>query len=119
MSLISQMLTAAAIGAFAAHPAWADNITEPRGMFGAGNSVSCGTWTKIRGSNQARPAEQWVAGYLSGVNMTSDKRDILGDTDGDGVMAWLDNYCQAHPLDKIIKATGSLVKYLRAAKDQH
>jgi hypothetical protein len=76
MSRISRMLIGAAIGAFAAHAAWADT-TETRLVFGAGPSASCGAWTKARQSKTAVSAEQWVAGYLSGINATSDEPDAL------------------------------------------
>jgi hypothetical protein len=29
----------------------------------------------------------------------------LNGLDGDAVFAWIDNYCRAHPLDSIVKAT--------------
>jgi hypothetical protein len=118
MSRISRMLIGAAIGAFAAHAACADT-TEQRLAFGAGPSASCGAWTKARQSKTAQPAEQWVAGYLSGVNTTSDEPDTLMGTDWDGVMTWMDNYCEARPLDKIVLAAIKLVQHLRAnAKGQ-
>ena len=120
MSCISRMLIGAAIGVFAADAAWADNTTEIRIIFGAGTAASCGAWTKARQSKTAAWAEQWVAGYLSGINTISDKPDALkGITDAEGLMAWLDNYCQANPFDLIGTAADELLQHLRAnAKDQ-
>jgi hypothetical protein len=34
---------------------------------------------------------------------------LLKDEDWDGLIAWIDNYCAAHPLDKLDTAARSLV----------
>jgi hypothetical protein len=50
----------------------------------------------------------WVMGYMAAVNINVAETDILGNIDGEGMKAWVDNYCQAHPLDTVSKATGAL-----------
>jgi hypothetical protein len=42
-------------------------------------------------------------GFLSGIDATINvtKLSPLNGTDAQGVWAWIDNYCQAHPLDKL------------------
>jgi hypothetical protein len=87
-------------------------------VFGQGMN-SCGGWTQARQSRSASAglSAQWVAGYLSGLNVEStslDPRDdpLLG-TDFDGLMAWIDNYCRSHPLESIAIAADKLMDELR------
>jgi hypothetical protein len=56
----------------------------------------------------------WVIGFLSGINLASDKPDALVGTDYHGAMAWLDNYCKANPLNTITEASVKLIDQLRA-----
>ena len=72
-------------------------------MFGAG-TASCGEWTQVRQTRPSNAGTQWVAGYLSGLNIAApaQARDALSTTDFDGVMGWIDNYYQSNPLDPII-----------------
>jgi hypothetical protein len=90
-------------------------------VFGAG-TVSCGTWTQARQARSigAGAGAQWVAGYLSGLNVgtASAGRDALSGTDFDGLMGWIDNYCQAHPLDPLVTAAHRLMIALRARAGQ-
>jgi hypothetical protein len=56
--------------------------------------------------------EDWIAGYLSAFNSLTDDPatpDFLKDEDWDGLIAWIDNYCAARPLDKLETAGRSLV----------
>jgi hypothetical protein len=79
-------------------------------MIGAGAS-SCGRWVADRSGQNLYDKvsdEQWVVGFLSGVGYESSGPDNpLNDIDADGVLAWIDNYCRAHPLDRISKAAGA------------
>jgi hypothetical protein len=95
------------------------NNNEPRALFGEGTS-SCGTWTVARQQRSvtAGRAAQWVAGYLSGVNTTSDKPDVLSGLDFDAMVAFVDNYCSAHPLDPIAGAAIVLMMELRRRHPQ-
>jgi hypothetical protein len=76
---------------------------------------SCGRWTDDRrqGALDMDADEFWVSGFLSGVNFsraTDGKSGSLGSgTDQPGLYAWIDNYCQQHPLDDIAVATIELV----------
>ena len=80
-------------------------------MIGGLGMGSCGTWTKVRHDHLAFAYEQWGLGYLSGVgDVHVAKLDPLQGTDADGVWAWVDNYCQGHPLDKIVWAGEAFVK---------
>jgi len=89
---------------------------------------SCGVWTKDQaerlsigadgnmpskfGSNIA-PQTQWVVGFISAFNYYKGATaDVTNGTDMNGVFAWIDNYCAAHPLDPIAKATMALIDEL-------
>jgi len=71
-------------------------------VIGSG-TISCGTWTAWRRSGQAAHAEQWILGFLSGIGYEG-VGDPLNGVDANAVWAWMDNYCQANPLDAIVKA---------------
>ena len=77
---------------------------------GTGNS-SCGTWMTQRHAahSGSRPAyEQWVLGFLSGIGYTRENdADPLNGVDAFGVWAWIDNYCQTHPIDHIADAAAA------------
>jgi len=52
---------------------------------------------------------QWVLGFLTGVGMFGRTFDPLKKVDAQGVVAWMDNYCQANPLDSIATAAADFV----------
>src|SRR6201993_4136912 len=84
-------------------------------IFGEGLG-SCGTWTQARQEKSIKQglSAQWVAGYVSGMNTESRGPDALSGTDFLGVMAWIDNYCGAHPRDGIGTAARALMTELRS-----
>jgi len=91
-------------------PALADAAEKLPGDYtaiGLGGA-SCGTWTSRRRLEGIRRTgyEQWVLGFLSGIGYASVK-DPLNDMDMDGVLAWIDNYCQAHPIAAIGEAAAA------------
>jgi hypothetical protein len=75
-------------------------------MIGAGVG-SCGTWTADRRS-RPMPADvdaEWVLGFLSGTGFEDGPEvNPLNGMDADGVLAWIDNYCHAHPITQIVDA---------------
>src|SRR4051812_14663298 len=90
------------------------DVTEAEAymLIGPGLS-SCGTWTTYRrayqpggsatsGHAQALENMQWVLGFLSGIGFVGEHDDDpLKGIDGEGVWAWIDNYCREHPIDLI------------------
>ncbi|HLY47493.1 MAG TPA: hypothetical protein VKQ73_18085 [Stellaceae bacterium] len=86
-------------------------------ILGRGND-SCGEWTQERQKRSWLGAalEQWVLGFFSAYNAYGQtiNGDVTKGTDPYGVMAWIDNYCNAHPLDPIDFAAGHLLVELRA-----
>lgn len=82
-------------------------------------SPSCGAWISEHrlGSVTAHIYEAWVWGILSGWSLTAAlPDDPLGKTDVPGVHEWISNYCNAHPLDKLIDAAAELILELKKAK---
>jgi hypothetical protein len=87
-------------------------------FIGTGHS-SCGSWTASRRTGQASLPEQWILGFLSGVGDVSasnanavggvTERDPLNGVDAQAVWAWVDNYCRANPLDKVVRAGEAFV----------
>jgi len=85
-------------------------------ILGAGLQ-SCGAWTAHKrayrpggpvnlDSQSALEDGSWVVGFLSGIGMVHDKgADPLKGTDAQGVWAWVDNYCLANPIKKIMDAS--------------
>ena len=83
------------------------------GAFHAAGSglQSCGSWTASRrayvpggpATHAAQTALQemeWITGFLSGI-ASQGSLDPLNNVDVQGVWAWIDNYCRAHPLEAI------------------
>jgi hypothetical protein len=79
------------------------------GVYGQGNQ-SCGRWTDQNSGKRDSHLYTWVVGFVSGAGFAS--ADRLRQTDSDGIAAWIDRYCSAHPLDAIAKASGALVEEL-------
>jgi hypothetical protein len=50
----------------------------------------------------------WVLGFLSGIGSTG-IGDPLRQMDADGVAAWIDNYCRAHPIKAIADAVAEFL----------
>jgi hypothetical protein len=86
-------------------------------VLGVGNK-SCGAWIAARRANDATAytLQGWVAGFLSGSNSIIASNPAYGiDTlkevaqgDAQGLWTWVDNYCQAHPLNSVATAADAL-----------
>src|SRR5438874_1819153 len=66
---------------------------------------SCGRFiqeSKQHYNKVSSPYATWVTGYLTAVNIrTPDTYDIAGATDLDGVMLWIENYCNKNTIVNI------------------
>ena len=93
-------------------PSFAANQTNQYVIFGAG-SRPCGSWLQLR--SQALPdsavLQSWVLGYVTSVNanLLSVNQDVTGGAAPDALFGWIDNYCAAHPLDSLARATGAML----------
>ena len=84
---------------------------------GVGVGISCGDWITERhkagwhSSWSTLEAQQWILGFLSGVGWANTPNENpLERTDAKGVWAWVDNYCQAHPLNHLVDAGPAFVR---------
>jgi len=109
------MIRALVVAAIMLVAASLEASAQDRIIFGEAGT-SCRTWTQARQtkSRKAGLSAQWVAGYLSGSNVEADHPDVLVGTDFDGLMAWIDNYCRANPLDLVGTAALKLFDELKS-----
>jgi hypothetical protein len=70
---------------------------------------SCGSWTAARRNDTDVSYLDWVGGFVSGVGWFAPSYNPADGLDGPAIWAWIDNYCQAHPLIKIADAAGAFV----------
>jgi hypothetical protein len=103
--LAAAMLVAASVQASSA----------PKKVIGTG-AYSCGTWTQERRSGTGSDAlmGNWVVGYVSGANVYDSGPDFLLQTDPNGIVAWVDNYCTSRPLENVFNGAHVLVQELRS-----
>lgn len=95
------------------------NKDERYTVIGNGNQ-SCGKF--IAAANEGTYQKNWkqwneyytyMQGYLTGLNQyIPDNKNILGGTDQDGAMAYLEKYCRDNPLSSYMDALDSLVTEL-------
>lgn len=66
----------------------------------------CRTWTANRRVGSWGMGEQWILGFVSGVSATGGLTNLapLTGTGPKGVWAWIDSYCQEHPLETLDQA---------------
>lgn len=73
---------------------------------------SCGSWTENkRTDNLSNYTErQWLLGYVTAFNTWGPgDENISSGIDNNGLLAWVDNYCAANPLQTIGNAAEALV----------
>ena len=92
--------------------AWADMYTA----FGVGK-ISCGRWLDAQKTDREGrwQTEQWVSGYFTAYGrwaVHGPERASL--PDAYGAIAWIDNYCQEHPLERVAEAAEQLIFAIRA-----
>ena len=81
-------------------------------------SDSCRTWLRHAQKEDAynREAGIWLAGYLTANNQrlfaTGLRATVGHGTDVDSGIAWIDQYCQAHPQKYVMEAAWALVREL-------
>jgi hypothetical protein len=80
-----------------------------------GGLSSCAAWTAARRDRRAIGFEEWVTGFLSGfgdiaASVPIPEMDPLRGLNTQTVWAWVDDYCHAHPLEKIVDAAEALAR---------
>ena len=79
-------------------------------MYGSGVG-SCGEWLQERKGNDWYNKGQWMLGFVSAAGYYANY--TLKNTDSKAFVAWMDNYCHAHPLEDFSTGVKSLVEELR------
>jgi hypothetical protein len=80
---------------------------------------SCGDWYAHKPSDPNKPSLirsgqiNWLIGYMTGLASASGE-DILASTGTASVVLWMDNWCQANPLESI--AGGGLQLFIDLEK---
>ena len=77
-------------------------------VYGSGLD-SCGSWVEHRKTTSDwYQAGQWINGYLTAaVDQTTLE---VKEVDADAILIWVDNYCQANPLDNVLQAARTLLR---------
>lgn len=87
----------------------------PYTVYGFGTQ-SCGRWTQERRSADQyvkltrAGLESWAMGFISGAGYAG---ETMRNSDADAMLAWMDNYCAANPLDYVSTAAEHLIQELR------
>lgn len=89
-------------------------------VYGPGN-MPCTGW--LYGREQTSPhntariltegAEMWVLGYLSAANVYELHFAPAGPLTANSIFAWIDDYCRAHPDDRINVAIQAMIATTR------
>jgi hypothetical protein len=66
-------------------------------FLGAGAAASCGGWLKEREGHTWYNMANWALGFISGAEAYGYIGNVLGSTDSDGVVYWLDKHCRDNP----------------------
>lgn len=91
------------------------------GSYGSLRPESCREFRRVQGSEERTPAQMnvrgWIAGYITAFNrQTPETYDILGVTEFDAALRFIDGYCKAHPLDNLTAAMEALTEDLYAKR---
>jgi len=76
-------------------------------------SESCGTYISERRLGRDNPYRGWITGYLSAYNESSKNTyNMLGNSDVEAAMLWIENYCNKNPLSSFSQASQALLTEL-------
>jgi len=114
---MKRILVAIALGAAASSASAAD----ADGAYWSQRPESCREFRRVQSSDERTPASMnirgWIAGYITAYNrQTADTYDVLGITDFDSALRFIDGYCKAHPLDNLTAAMEALTESLYATR---
>ena len=79
---------------------------------------SCGNWVQERQADGAGAlrVRSWLTGHMTGIASVMAgldlAPDLLGQTDGESIVLWMDNYCHSHPLDDVTTGSAELARDL-------
>jgi hypothetical protein len=74
-------------------------------------------WRRTPNSVEHAMVGAWVAGYLTAYNrQTPDTVSILGKTDLNGALQWMENWCHTHPTETLGDAMRALTEEFHARR---
>ncbi|VAW59662.1 hypothetical protein MNBD_GAMMA11-2284 [hydrothermal vent metagenome] len=91
-------------------------------IYGVGRQV-CETYMEARheGGVSEISYKNWISGYLTSSNRSSEQTyNLLGATDFQGALIWVDSYCKKHPENTIYMAVANMtaVHYSKRQKSK-
>ena len=94
---------------------------DAEGAYGSLRPESCREFRRVTASDERTPSlmniRGWIAGYITAYNrQTPDTYDVLGVTEFDAALRFIDGYCKAHPLDNLTAAMEALTEDLYAKR---
>ena len=73
---------------------------------------SCGTFVEARRNRDDFLFATWFTGYMTAVNQLSHTAySMLGTSDIEGAMLWIENYCRKNPLEPFAVASHALLLF--------
>ncbi len=82
-----------------------------------GGSESCGLWTEQKNADNITRLQftQWLGGYLTAYSQWVEVGSgPVSDGSHAGPAAWLDNYCQENPLERVADAAVQMIYAIKA-----
>jgi hypothetical protein len=75
---------------------------------------ACSEWSARRTEGErVDPPQMWLAGFMTGL-ATALRVDVLAITDAPAMFAWMDDFCTAHPDERLSTGAGLLFRELLA-----
>ena len=88
--------------------------------YGFPDDDSCGTWTQHKGDAIGLALRGWLFGLVTGYNTYgSGSGGLKLGIKAEGLTAWTQAYCQAHPLDSVSTAGFRLIDELKRREGQN
>lgn len=86
-------------------------------LIGSGH-LSCGAWTSRQNDRVTRgEQEEWLWGFVSAYNwFVAGDGNVANGADGYGMAAWMNTYCQAHPMKFVVDGADALIAELKATR---
>lgn len=82
--------------------------------YGFPGNDSCGSWTDHRKNRGNQILEGWVLGFVTSANIYGQHDGQLGEGSGaTAMLAWVDQYCAANPLDSVLQTSIKLIDELK------
>ena len=78
-------------------------------------AISCGEWVASQANTASIAQQYWLSGFLSGM-AAGTQEDVLYGVSGESLTLWVDNYCQANPLENTFSAGILLFMELKKQK---